>query len=55
MSAPDVKAKLCVAKPISASEAWSAMREAGFEPAKALSHRILSPAHLATLAPPPDV
>lgn len=28
------------------------MREAGLEPAKALSHRILSPTHLTTLLPP---
>ena len=28
------------------------MRGEGFEPSKALSHRILSPAHLAALAPP---
>ena len=27
------------------------MREGGFEPPKALSHRILSPAHLTTLLP----
>jgi hypothetical protein len=28
------------------------MRETGFEPAQTLSHRILSPAHLTTLALP---
>lgn len=28
------------------------MWEGGFEPPKALSHRILSPAHLTTLEPP---
>ena len=28
------------------------MREVGFEPTKALSHRILSPVHLTTLEPP---
>ena len=31
------------------------MREVGFEPTKALSHRILSPAHLTTLLPSQDV